>query len=301
MSFAALGVGGTIAAGAAVAGAGASIYSASQAGGGAPAPATMSPKKSILSYIKGVSAGMPMLLDTEDEYRKQFGQLNIDDQQQYLNALLGLGGTATNTAGQQLQAARQQEYGNMLGNAGSVMQLLGGVNPNGQAAAQRATTMADDAYNRSLSISPQEARASDQQAREAFGARGRINDNVSVVGELLGREDVMAGKREEAQMANANAFSLAGQFSSPALQLLMGTPSNMALGQDYLANSQGIIGKNTPQLLNPDAGINMGMQNAANLNSYNMANAASQQNSAAMWGQMGSSLLGLAGNYFKTA
>lgn len=301
MSFAALGVGGTIAAGAAVAGAGASIYSASQAGGGAPAPATLSPKQSILSYIKGVSAGMPMLLDTEDEYRKQFGALNAADQQQYLNALLGLGGQATTAAGEQLQAARQQDFANMGANTGSVMGILGGINPNGQAAAQRATTMADDAYNRSLSISPQEARASDQQAREAFGARGRINDNASVVGELMGREDVMAGKRAEATAANQNAFNLNSQYSSPALGLLMGTPQSSALGQDYLASSQGIIGKNTPQLINPDAGINMGMQNAANMNSYNMAQAAAQQNSAAAWGQAGSSLLGLAGNYFKTA
>lgn len=281
-----------------VAGTAYSAYSSSQAADGAPAPVQANPGQSLMQYIKGLKKGLPSLTNLESEYRPQYGQLNINDQTQYLNSLLGLGGQATAAAGQQLQTARQQDYANMGANTGSVMGILGGINPNGQQAAQRATTMADDAYNRSLSISPQEARASDQQAREAFGARGRINDNVSVVGELMGREDVMAGKRAEASAANQNAFELNSRYSSPALGMLMGTPASTALGGDYLASSQGIIGKNTPQLINPDAGINMGMQNAANMNSYNMQQAAAQQNSAAAWGQMGSSLLGLAGKLY---
>lgn len=287
-----------VAVGTAVVGVAGSAYSASQAGGDAPAPVQANPGQSLMQYIKGLKKGLPTLTNLESEYRPQYGQLNIDDQSQYLNALLGLGGQATGAAGEQLQAARQQDYANMAGNTPAVMGILGGINPNGQAAAQRATTMADDAYNRSLSISPQEARASDQQAREAFGARGRINDNASVVGELMGREDVMAGKRAEASSLNQNAFNLNSQYSSPALGLLMGTPASTALGGDYLSASAGIIGQNTPQLVNPDAGINMGMQNASNMNAYNMSQAAARQNSAAQWGQMGTSLLGLAGQLY---
>jgi hypothetical protein len=81
----------------------------------------------------------------------------------------------------------------------------------------------------------------------------------------------------------------------------MGTPQSTALGQDYLANSAGIIGKNSPQFINPDAGINMGMQNAANMNSYNMANAAAQQNRSAMFGQVGGSLMDLAGTIYSNS
>lgn len=281
-----------------VAGTAYGAYSSSQAGEGT-APVMSNPGTDLMKYIKGLKKGLPSLTDLEGEYRPQYGQLNLNDQSQYLTGLLGLGGAAQGAAGQQLQGARQKEYANMQANTGSVMGILGGINPNGQQAAQRATTMANDAYTRSLGITPEEARASDQQAREAFGARGRINDNVSVVGEVMGRQDVMAGKRAEAASANENAFNLNSQYSSPALQLLGMTPASTALGQDYLANSSGIIGKNTPQLINPDAGINMGMQNAANMNSYNMQQAAAGQNSAAAWGQMGSSLLGLAGKLYQ--
>jgi hypothetical protein len=42
----------------------------------------------------------------------------------------------------------------------------------------------------------------------------------------------------------------------------------------------------------------MGMQQAANMNSYNMAQAASQQQRAAMYGQAGSSLMKLAGTIY---
>lgn len=286
-----------------VIGAGASIYGASQAGGssGAPAPVQANPGQSLMQYIKGLGKGLPSLTAMEGQYRPQYGQLNIADQQQYLNALLGLGGQAQGAAGQQLQAARQQDFANMQANTGSVMGILGGIDPNGKQMAANATTMAQQAYDRSQGpLSFEERRGADQQAREAFGARGRLNDNVSVIGEVLGREDVMAGKREEAQRLGNNAFALNQQYSSPALGMLMGTPASTALGQDYLANSQSIIGQNTPQLINPDAGINMGMQNAANMNSYNMAQAAAQQNQAAQWGQVGSSLLGLAGNLYST-
>jgi hypothetical protein len=291
MSWVAIGVG--------VVGAAGTAYSASQAGEGAPAPAQVNPGQSLMQYIRGLKKGLPSLTGLESEYRPQYGQLNINDQQQYLNALLGMSGQATGAAGQQLQAARQEDLANMQLNAGGVNQLLGMVDPQGRAMADRATSMANDAYNRAQGpMSFQEGRTSDQQAREAFASRGRLNDNVSVVGEILGREEVKAAQRAEAQQLGNNAFALNQQFSSPALGMLMSTPASLAYGQDLLGRSQGIIGQNTPQLINPDAGINMGMQNASNLNAYNMAQATAQQNSAAQWGQMGTSLLGLAGDIY---
>lgn len=290
MSWVAIGVG--------VAGVATSAIGASQ-GGDAPAPVQANPGQSLLQYIKGLEKGSGRLHSLESTWRPQYGQLNIADQQQYLTALLGLGGQAQGAASQQLQAGRQADYANMLGNTGTVMNILGGIDPSGKQMAQNATTMAQQAYDRAQGpLSFEERRGADQQARESFGARGRLNDNVSVVGEILGREDVMQAKRAEAQQLGNNAFALNQQYSSPALGLLMGTPASTALGQDYLTGSQGIIGQNTPQLVNPDAGINMGLQNAANMNSYNMAQAAAKQNQAAQWGQIGSSLLGIAGNLY---
>lgn len=292
MSWVAIGVG--------VVGAAGSAYSASQAGGDAPAPVQNDPGKSLLKYLSGLDKGLPQLAGMEGEYRPQFGQLNAADQQQYLDYILKFGSQAQNAAGQQLQAGRQQEYTNMQANTGSVLGILGGVDPNGRQQAQQAANLANDAYTRSQGpLSFQEARGADQQAREAYSARGRVGDTSSVAAEILGRDEVRAGKRAEAASLGANAFQLNQQYTSPALQLLMGTPQSTALGQDYLTNSQSIIGQNTPQFINPDAGINMGAQNASNLNAYNMAQAASKQNSAAAWGQAGSSLLNLAGTIYK--
>jgi hypothetical protein len=180
-----------------------------------------------------------------------------------------------------------------------VMSILGGINPAGQQAAQNATMLANQAHARATGpLSFQDARASDQAAREAFGARGRINDNAGVAAEVLGREDVMAARRSEASSLGGLAAQLNAQYTDPALSILMGTPASTALGRDYVTQAQGIIGQNSPQFINPDAGINMGMQQASNLNSYNLAQAQQRQQSGATWAQAGSSLMGLAGKLY---
>ena len=180
MSWVAIGVG--------VVGAAGSAYSASQAGGDAPAPVVNDPGKSLLKYLAGLDKGLPQLASMEGQYRPRFGQLNINDQQQYLNGLLNLGGQAGTAAGQQLQDARQQDYGNMRANTGSVMGILGGIDPAGQQQAAQATQLANDAYTRAQGpLSFQDARGADQTAREAFADRGRLNDNAGVAAEILGR------------------------------------------------------------------------------------------------------------------
>ena len=126
-----------------------------------------------------------------------------------------------------------------------------------------------------------------------------MNDNASVAAEILGREDVRRGLREEASAANTTAFQLGSAYSDPAMSLLLGVPASTSLGQDYLGASAGAIGANTPQFINPDAGINMGLQQNANLAAYQNAQAAQRQNSAAMWGNLGSSLMGLGGKLYE--
>jgi hypothetical protein len=287
-----------VAAAAAVAGAGASIYSASQSGGSAPAPVPPNPAKYLEKYLNGLDKGLPRLAEMEGQYRPQFGQLNIADQQQYLNALLEMGGTATGSSQQQINAARSGEFASMAGNAGNVMNILGGIDPQGRQLAQQAGQMGISAMNSAQGLNMQEMRMSDQTARESFGARGRLNDNASVASEILGRSEVLDDKKRRAMGMAQNAMGLTQGFSNPALSILMGTPASLSLGRDYVASAAGIIGQNQPQFINPDAGINMGMQNTANLNSYMQAQAASSQNQASIYGQIGSSLFDLAGTLY---
>lgn len=289
-----------VAAAAAAVGAGASVYGAATAGGGdAPPPVVSDPGKALLKYLKGLDKGLPQLATMEGQYRPQFGQLNIADQQQYLNALLGMGGTATGSSQQQIDAARSGEFASMAGNTGNVMNILGGIDPQGRQLAQQAGQMGISAMNSARGLDMQEMRMSDQTARESFGARGRLNDNASVSAEILGRTEVLDEKKRRAMGMAQNAMGMTQGFSNPALSILMGTPASLSLGRDYVSSAAGIIGQNSPQFINPDAGINMGMQNTANLNSYMQAQAATKQNQAAMYGQAGSSLMDLAGTLYK--
>jgi hypothetical protein len=252
-----------------------------------------------LKYLKGLEKGLPQLATMEGQYRPQFGQLNIADQQQYLNALLGMGGQAAGSSQQQIDAARAGEFSSMAGNTGTVMGILGGIDPQGQRLAQQAGQMGISQMNAAQGLDMQERRMADQTARESFGARGRLNDNSSVAAEILGRTEVLDEKKRRAMGMAQNAMGMTQGFSNPALSILMGTPASVALGRDYISSAAGIIGQNSPQFINPDAGINMGMQNTANLNSYMQANAAAKQNSAAQWGQAGSSLMNLAGTIYQ--
>jgi hypothetical protein len=211
-----------VTAAAAAVGAGATVYGATQAGGDAPAPIVSDPGKALLKYLKGLEKGLPQLADMEGQYRPQFGQLNIADQQQYLNALLGMGGQAAGSSQQQIDAARSGEFGSMAGNTGTVMGILGGIDPQGQRLAQQAGQMGISQMNAAQGLDMQERRMADQTARESFGARGRLNDNSSVAAEILGRTEVLDEKKRRAMGMAQNAMGMTQGFSNPALSILMG-------------------------------------------------------------------------------
>lgn len=240
-------------------------------GGDTPPPPQNNPGRDLIKYVKGLGTALPSLTGLESTYRPEFGALNLADISGSLlgtggrTGLLGLGEAATTGAQQQIGAARDAEFADMLGNAGTVSGLLGAINPSGKSIADASARMATDAYTRAQGLTPQEKRMSDQQAREAFGARGRINDNASVAAEIMGRDEMLAGKRAEANQLGNSAFNINQQFTSPALSLLGGAPAATALGQDYLNAGRGAVGQNTPQLVDTGAGIQLGQQHASNL------------------------------------
>jgi len=247
-------------------------------------PPVNNPGKDLQKYVTGLEGALPGLLGLEGQYRPEFGAMNLSDISQFLSGsgdqqgIMGLGSQANQASQAQLEAARTGEFKNMLSNTGAVNDILGAVSPGSRQLASNQTAMANDAYTRAQGpLSFQEARGADQQAREAFGSRGRINDNASVAAEILGREDVRAGKRQEAAQLGAQAFGQEQQFSQPALSLLGGSPASVLLGQDYLNRGSSIVGQNTPQLVDTGAGISLGQQANSNLASW-AQNSASAQN-----------------------
>ena len=117
-----------------------------------------------------------------------------------------------------------------------------------------------------------------------------LDTNASIAGELLNRESVLAGKRQEANQARSNAFGMAQDFyTRPGMQSLSSTPLGYQAGQQMLGMGLGAIGSATPQMLNPDAAVNMEMQHQANVGRYNAAQAGADA-------QRGAGLLGAVGN-----
>jgi hypothetical protein len=264
-----------------------------------PPPPQNNPGKDLMKYVAGLETALPDVFGLESQYRPEFGTLNLADISRMLGGsdgqagLYGLGAQANQQSQQQLESARSAEIANMRGNAGDVLSLLGGVNPVGARTVANAGTMADQAYARANGpLSFQDARSADQTARAAFGARGRINDNAAVAAEILGREDVMAARRQEAAQLGASAFGMSDEFSDPALAILGGAPASVALGQDYLNSGKQAIGTNIPQLIDTGAGIQLGQQNASNLANWQSNVSATKNAASAQNTQLATSALG---------
>lgn len=90
---------------------------------------------------------------------------------------------------------------------------LGGINPyvgetisGANADVSRATQMAQEAFQRRGTLSPEEQRAAQQQAREAGAASGRLGGNSAIAAEIQNREAARAARRGEAAQLGQQAF-----------------------------------------------------------------------------------------------
>jgi hypothetical protein len=223
-----------------------------------PAPVTaQSMGSEISNYVGGLRAGLPSAIAGEKEFRPQFGEMNLADIGQYQQGLQALQGTATQTAQGQLQAARGAEFAGMGEQAGQVRGLLGAISPESQRMMELQNLQAEQAYASSQGLSPQERRTAEQGARESYGSAGRLGGNLGIVGEAMGRENILSQKRQEAAGRIGQAYSTSQNFYSPALSLLGGTPTSYGAGSSFVDAGMGMLGKSTPQLINPDMGLNL--------------------------------------------
>ena len=228
-------------------------------GGSTKVPTPKEPDigQDIKKYVKGYGKALPSVLGLEQQYRPEFGKLNLADIGQYQQGLQALQGEATATAQEQLGAARGAEFAGMTGQAGQVRGLLGAISPESQRMMELQNLQAEQAYASSQGLSPQEKRTAEQGARESFGAAGRLGGNLGVVEEAMGRESVLARKRQEASGLIGQAYGTSQQFYSPALSLLGGTPTSYGAGQQFMNAGMGMLGSSTPQMINPDTGANL--------------------------------------------
>lgn len=244
-----------------------------------PPPPKVDIEKDIMQFVSGYSKSLPTVLGAEQQFRPEFQALNLADVQQFGMGLLGLSPQFTQQTGQQLGDARAAELGQMTGQTGLTRGLMQAISPEQAFATQQAQQEAERAYASAQGVTPQEQRSYQQQAREAFQASGRLGGNANIVSEAMGREDVLARKRAEAQAAGARSFDMASQFyTAHGLSMLGSAPLSYQQGQSMMGLGLGAIGAGIPQMINPDMGVNIGAQERSNQMAYQGALA---QNKAA--------------------
>lgn len=252
-----------------------------------PPPPVNDPGKDLQKYVAGLKTVMPDLVGIEQANRPTFGELNLADMGNFLRGtgdttgVLGLGTQATMGAQAELEAAKRAELQSMIGNASLAREATAAASPEAQQMVDRQTALANQRYDAAQGLNLQEKRLADQTAREAFAARGRLNDNAGVAAEILGREEVLAAKRAEAAKLGGQAFQMSSQQSQPTLSSLGGAAGSVLLGQDYLNRAGSVVGQNVPQLIDTGAGISLGQQNSANIANWQGNVAASKNASAA--------------------
>jgi len=258
--------------------------------------------KDISKFVKAYGESLPQVLGFEKQFRPEFQGLNLGDISSFLGGvggqegLFGLSRMASQEAGQQLGAAREGELGQMAGQAGLARGVMQGLSPEQAAAVQGFATEAERARASAQGVSPQERRGYEQQVREGFQSSGRLGGNLGIVGEAMGREDVMARKRAEAaQAANQSYNAAQGFYTQPGLALLSQQPLSYQSGQQMLGMGMGQIGRGTPGLINPDTGLNLGATERQNQLQAQMTNAQAQASRSSgmmeMLGSIGGSLL----------
>ena len=223
---------------AAVAGAGASIYGATQAGkeaGNPPKPADIFKKnKWDESIIQGQATGLldyykknvPGFLALQRKFGPQIMNQMFSESQRFLDRQSALEKRAAQQAGRNIADIRKSELATMRAQAPLVRGLMDSLSPEQaraidlqqtameraqglesdfQAASQPYTgmfgTMAQEAFARRGVLSPEEQRAAQQTAREASAASGRIGSTGAIAAEIQNREAAQAARRAEASQS----------------------------------------------------------------------------------------------------
>lgn len=246
------------------------------------APAPIDPADSSLRYIEGMSDPdlQEKILSAERTYRPQYAEVNLQDLDAYFSGIGGQPGIleqyrrATESAEESRAATassqRESDVRDVETLGQRATEALRSSDPESARLIANQVRMNDDLFSRAQGVTAQQKRIAEQQARESFGARGRINDNVSVAAEILGREEQLQRNRAEYQDSAGRTFAMLQSTAADPFQAILGRPAGaMDFGAAYGAAGQGYLGASTPQLFDPDAGVNLALQEQANLANFN--------------------------------
>jgi hypothetical protein len=235
--------------------------------------------KSARDYVDAMAdpALQGKLLQTRQQYDPQYQDLQISLAQRAADPMADLA---------ESNARRAQEFGGQMAErqAGTDISLMNrfgadlnqavrASDPLMQARVEQANQLADQAFRESQiqDLSPEMRRRATQSAREGLVARGRDMDNAAIAAEAMSREDylrdIIRDNRQQAQGLGSYASGLNRATSVDPMAMLRG-------GSNYTQQGYGeraaLFGMPQEQItrINPDAGVNIGMQDAANRANY---------------------------------
>ena len=229
------------------------------------------------------------LLRVRQQYDPQYQDLQLNLAQRAADPLASLAETS---------ALRGQDFGARLAErqAGSDISMMNrfgadmnrayrASDPLMQARTSQANQLADQAFNEAqmTDLSPEMRRRATQSAREGLVARGRGMDNAGIAAEAMSREDylrdIIGQNRQQAQSLGSYASNLNRQTSVDPLAMLRGGSNYTAQGFGERSALFGMPQESVTRI-NPDAGVNIGMQAYANKANYDAANYAARENAA---------------------
>ena len=250
-------------------------------GGGKDAPALekFDVGGSAREYVNAMSdpALQNKLLQNRQQYDPQYQDLQLSLARRAADPMAQLA---------EDQAMRSQEFGSQMAErqAGSDISLMNrfgsdmtqairSSDPLMQARVEQANQMANDAFRESqmTDLSPEMRRRATQSAREGLVSRGREMDNAGIAAEAMSREDylrdIIGNSRNQAQSLGSYAMR-GNQATSYDPRMLTGGGQNFVQqGYGQRAAMFGIPQEQVTRI-NPDAGVNIGMQEYANRANY---------------------------------
>lgn len=261
-------------------------------GGKAPPPLPeFNVGKSARDYVGAMadSGLQDQLLGVRQQYDPQYQDLQMGLAKRAADPMADLA---------ESNAMRSQDFGARMAErqAGSDISMMGrfgadmneayrASDPLMQARTNQANQLAEQAFNEAqmTDLSPEMRRRATQSAREGLVARGRGMDNAGIAAEAMSREDylrkIIGENRDDAMKFGGYASNLNKQTAVDPLAMLRG-------GQNYTAQGFGersaLFGlpQESATRINPDAGVNIGMQGYANKANYDSANYAARENAA---------------------
>ena len=263
-------------------------------GGGKEPPklAEFDAGKSAGSYVRAMadSGLQDQMLGVRQQYDPQYQDLQMNLAKRAADPMAQLSEDS---------AIRSQNFGSKMAarQAGSDISALGtfgadynaaarAADPLMQARTNQANQLADQAFNEAqmTDLSPEMRRRATQSAREGLVARGRGMDNAGIAAEAMSREgylrDIIGQNRQQAQSLGSYASNMNQATSVDPLAMLRGGGQFTQQGFGERSALFGMPQESVTRI-NPDAGVNIGMQAYANRANYNASNYAAREAGAA--------------------